>query len=119
PASEERVSSGIEELDAVLDGRGFLRASSILVTGTAGTGKTSIAASFASAACARGERCLYLSMEESPDQLTRNMRSIGVDLAPWRARDLLRLRSARPTLYGLEAHLATLQKAVLEFEPHV
>lgn len=113
------LSTGIAELDTALAGRGFLRGSSILVTGAAGTGKSSMAACLVNAACARGERCLYLSMEESPAQITRNMRSIGLDLGQWVERDLLSLRSARPTYYGLEMHLATVYKAVEEFAPDV
>ena len=91
----------------------------MLVTGTAGTGKTSIAAGFVNAACARGERCLYLSMEESADQIVRNMRSIGINLERWRKRGLLQLQSSRPTLCGLEAHLATVYKAVRDFQPKI
>jgi circadian clock protein KaiC len=113
----EHVSTGIAGLDQALNGRGFLRGSSILVTGTAGAGKTSLAAAFSDASCARGERCLYLSMEESPDQLVRNMRSIGIDLAPWRERGLLELRGLRPTLHGLETHLAALYDSVSDFDP--
>jgi circadian clock protein KaiC len=112
------VPTGVEGLDAALDGRGFLRGSSVLVTGTAGTGKTSLAAGFVNAACARGERCLYFSMEESPDQIVRNMRSIGLNLERWRKRGLLRVQSARPTLYGLENHLAAVYRATTEFAPH-
>lgn len=119
PAPSGHVSSGVPELDEALDGRGFLRASSVLVTGTAGTGKTSIAAGFVNAACARGERCLYLSMEESADQIVRNMRSIGINLERWRRRGLLQLQSSRPTLCGLEAHLATVYKAVRDFQPKI
>jgi circadian clock protein KaiC len=113
------LSSGIKGLDAALDGHGFRRGSSVLVTGTAGTGKTSIAAGFVNAACARGERCLYFAMEESADQIVRNMRSIGINLQRWRQRGLLRLQSARPTLHGLETHLAIVYKAVAEFEPRI
>ena len=113
------MPAGVLGLDAALDGHGFMRGSSILVTGTAGTGKSSIAAGFVDAACARGERCLYFSMEESPDQIVRNMRSIGLNLERWRKRGLLRLQSSRPTLYGLENHLAAVYQAVKEFEPRV
>jgi circadian clock protein KaiC len=118
-APQGHLSSGIAELDEALDGRGFLRGSSVLLTGSAGTGKTSIAAGFANAACARGERCLYFSMEESPSQIVRNMKSIGIDLGPWMDRGLLKVHSARPTLHGLETHLATLYRTVLDCEPHV
>jgi circadian clock protein KaiC len=117
PAPTERVSSGIPKLDAMLSGDGYFRAASILVSGTAGTGKTSIAAHFAAACCARGERCLYFSFEESPLQLVRNMRSIGLDLQPWIDQKLLQIHSARPSLHGLEMHLALIHKAIRDFEP--
>ena len=113
----ERVSTGVAALDAMLGGKGFYRGSSVLVSGTAGTGKTSLAAHFADAACRRGERCLYFAFEESQSQLVRNMRSIGLDLEPWVKKGLLRFHAARPTLYGLEMHLATMHKLVEEFEP--
>jgi len=115
--TDERISSGIDGLDAMLDGRGYYRGSSILLSGTAGTGKTSLAAHFARAACKRGERCLYLSFEESPAQIIRNMLTIGVDLAPFVASGLLRINSTRPNLYGLESHLATIHKLVNDFRP--
>lgn len=117
-ASSERLSTGIERLDAMLAG-GVYRGSSVLLSGTAGTGKSSIAAHFAEASCRRGERCLYYSFEESPAQILRNMRSIGLDLAPWIERGLLRFVSTRPTLYGLEMHLATMHKHSREFDPHL
>ena len=117
PALEGRVSTGVPVLDEMLGGRGFLRGSSVLVSGTAGTGKTSLAAQFVDAACARGERCLYLSFEESPDQLLRNMRSIGLDLGRWIARGLLDIRSSRPTRFGLETHLATTHKLIRDLRP--
>jgi circadian clock protein KaiC len=119
PASSERISSGIPRLDAMLGGEGYYRGSSILISGTAGTGKTSLSAHFADATCRRGERCLYLAFEESPAQLTRNMKSIGVDLAPWIEKGLLRLESSRPTLHGIEMHLATIHKVVNNFKPQV
>lgn len=118
-ASEERVSSGVPQLDAMLGGRGYYQGSSIMVTGTAGTGKTSLAAHFVNAACARGERCLYLAFEESESQIVRNMLSIGIDLGPWIERGLLRVESARPTLYGLESHLVAIHKQVRQFDPQV
>ena len=83
PVSTERISTGIPKLDTMLDGKGFYRGSTILVSGTAGTGKTSLSAAFADAACLRGERCLYFAFEESPSQIIRNMGSIGMDLARW------------------------------------
>ena len=115
--SDERVSSGIPDLDEMLGGQGYYRGSSILVSGMAGSGKTSVATHFADAACARGERCLYFAFEESPAQLIRNMRSIGIDLARWVDRGLLRLSASRPSLYGLEMHLATIYRQVDQFEP--
>ena len=119
PASNERISSGVPRLDAMLGGEGYYRGSSILISGTAGTGKTSLSAHFAQATCQRGERCLYLAFEESPAQLIRNMKSIGVDLTPWVKKGLLRLESSRPTLHGIEMHLATIHKMVDNFRPQV
>jgi circadian clock protein KaiC len=119
PASNERISSGVPRLDAMLGGEGYYRGSSILISGTAGTGKTSLSAHFAEATCQRGERCLYLAFEESPAQLIRNMKSIGVDLTPWVKKGLLRLESSRPTLHGIEMHLATIHKMVDNFKPQV
>jgi circadian clock protein KaiC len=116
-ALNERVSSGIPRLDGMLHGGGFYRGSSILVTGTAGTGKSSLAAHFASASCNRGERCLYFAFEESQSQILRNMRSIGIDLAKHVNRGLLRFHNTRPSAYGLEMHLAVMFKAITEFEP--
>jgi circadian clock protein KaiC len=118
-ASDERVSTGVPGLDAMLDGSGFFRGSSVLVSGTAGTGKSSLAAHFAAAACQRGERALYFAFEESASQIVRNMGSVGIHLAPWVAQDRLRLHSARPTLMGLEMHLVTMLKEIAEFEPQV
>jgi circadian clock protein KaiC len=117
--SEERISSGVPRLDTMLGGKGFYRGTTILVSGTAGTGKTSLAASFVDAACRRGERCLYFSFEESSSQLIRNMRSIGLDLEQWFRKKLLQFHSSRATFYGLEMHLAILHKIVQEFEPKV
>jgi circadian clock protein KaiC len=114
-----RVPTGIPRLDAMLGGRGFFRGSSILLTGTPGTGKTSVAACFAEAAARRGDRVLFFSFEESPDQLVRNMRSIDLRLEPLVARGLLRFHAARPTLCGLEMHLATMFKEITTFRPAV
>ncbi len=116
-ASAERVSSGVPRLDAMLGGEGYYRGSSILVSGTAGSGKTSLAAHFADATCRRGERCLYLAFEESRDQIARNMRSIGIELQPYFANGLLRLEASRPGLYGMEMHLAQIHRMVAEFKP--
>ena len=117
--SRERIATGIPRLDAMLGGRGFFRGSSILLTGTPGTGKTIVAANFAQAACRRGERTLFFSFEESSNQIIRNMRSIGLRLEPLVQRDLLRFHAARPSLYGLEMHLATMFKEIAAFKPHV
>jgi len=116
-AHEERVSSGVAALDSMLGGKGFFRGSSNLVSGTAGTGKTSIAAHFAVAACERGERCLFFAFEESPSQLLRNMSSIGLDLGRWVSKGLLTVRAVRPTLFGLESHLAAMIKLSQELKP--
>ena len=115
--SSERVSSGIPVLDEMLGGRGFYRGSSILVSGTAGTGKTTLAAQFANSVCASGERCLYLSFEESRGQIVRNMGTVGIDLQPWLDRGLLRLSASRPTLYGVEMHLVAIHKLIHDFKP--
>jgi circadian clock protein KaiC len=115
--SNERVSSGVPALDEMLDGKGYYHGSSILVSGTAGTGKTSLAAHFAHETARRGERCLYLAFEESPQQLMRNLRSIGIDLEPYVKKGTLRLHSSRPTLHGLEQHLVQVHKMVSEFKP--
>ena len=117
--STERIATGIPRLDAMLGGRGFFRGSSILLTGTPGTGKTIIAANFAQAAARRGERVLFFSFEESPNQIIRNMHSIGLRLEPLVKRGLLRFHSARPSLYGLEMHLATMFKEIASYKPHV
>ena len=117
--SNERVSSGILALDKMLEGKGYYRGSTVLVSGTAGVGKTSIAAHFAEAACKRGERVLYFCFEESPNQLIRNMLSIGIDLEPWVEKGVLLFHATRPTLYGLEMHLAVTHKAVNAFKPDI
>jgi circadian clock protein KaiC len=114
-----RVSSGIRELDEMLGAKGFYRGSSILISGMAGTGKTSIAASFVDAACRRGERCMYFAFEESAGQIMRNMRSIGIDLAPHIKSGLLQFHVARPTVYGLEMHLVTMYDKIREYKPQV
>lgn len=115
--STARVGSGIPRLDSMLGGAGYFRGSSILVSGTAGSGKTSVAAHFARETCVRGERCLYFLFEESPDQMVRNMRSIGIELAPLVAGRQLQFLATRPTAYGLETHLAATHRAVEEFKP--
>ena len=118
-ASAERVSTGIESLDEMFGGKGFFRGSSILVSGTAGTGKSSIAATFVNAACGRGERALYFAFEESKDQICRNMRSIGLDLDKWVRKGRLCFETFRPTVYGLEAHLANIEKITAKHQPTV
>ena len=117
--SEARISSGIQRLDAMLGGLGYYRGSSILVTGAAGTGKTSMASAFVDSACRRGERCVYFAYEESPDQIMRNMASVGYNLARWERKGLLRFRASRSTLYGLEQHLVSIYREVNEVHPTV
>jgi circadian clock protein KaiC len=117
--SNERIPTGIPRLDAMLGGRGFFRGSSILLTGTPGTGKTIMSACFAHAAARRGERVLFFSFEESPNQIIRNMQSIGLRLQPMVKQGLLKFHSARPSLYGLEMHLATMFKEIASFQPQV
>jgi circadian clock protein KaiC len=118
-ASTAHLSTGVAGLDAMFGKKGYFRGNSVLVSGTAGTGKSSLAAHFAEAACRRGERCLYFAFEESPSQITRNMASIGIDLAPWMRRDLLRIRAQRPTALGLEAHLVAMLRLIDEWRPRV
>jgi circadian clock protein KaiC len=118
-ASRERISSGIPELDEMLDGKGFYCGSSILVSGTAGSGKSSLAASFVDAACRRGEKSMYFSFEESPNQILRNMKSIGLNLDQHVRKGLLRFHSTRPALYGLEMHLVTMYDLINEYQPQV
>jgi len=117
--SNRRISSGIQRLDAMLSGRGFFRGSSILMTGTPGTGKTSVAASFAQAAARSGDRVLFFAFEESPNQIVRNMTSIGLRLAPLIESGVLRFHAARPSLCGLEMHLTTMFKEIVAFRPDV
>jgi len=103
----------------MLGGRGFYRGSTILISGTAGTGKTSLAVSLVDATCKRGERCLYFAFEEAPNQILRNMLSINIDLAPHIKKGLLRFHATRPTLYGLEMHLVTMYDLIKEYQPSV
>jgi len=118
-ASHERISTGIERLDTMLGGKGYYRGSSILLSGTAGTGKTGVAATFADATCRRGERCLYFSFDESPSQIMRNMSTIGLDLEQWVKKGRLQLNNVRPFYHGLETHLARKIQAITEFAPEV
>jgi circadian clock protein KaiC len=118
-APTEYVSTGIKRLDTMLNGRGFYRGSSILISGTAGTGKSTLAAHFIEAACARGERAIFFAFEESQDQIIRNMLSIGIDLERFVRKGLLRFHNARPSAWGLEIHLALIHKTITEFNPTV
>ena len=118
-ASTQRISTGIPRLDTMLGGKGFYRGTSILVSGSAGSGKSSTAAHFVQAACQRGERALYMASEQSTDEVIRNMRSIGIDLKPWEKRGLLRFYAERPGSFGLEKHLVTLQHITADFKPSV
>ncbi|MGN6368423.1 MAG: circadian clock protein KaiC [Phycisphaerae bacterium] len=116
-APTSRISSGVPRLDAMLGAKGFYRGSSILVSGTAGSGKSSLSAHFANATCERGERCIYFAFEESKGQIIRNMRSIGIDLEKHEKKGLLQFFAARPTTFGLEMHLALIHKRINEFKP--
>lgn len=115
----ERVSTGINGLDMMLGGAGVYRGSSLLISGTPGTGKSSIAAAFVDAACARGERAILFAYEESRNQLVRNMQSIGIKLQRWIDKGLLQIEATRPTLQGLEQHLVHMYNLVSEFKPSV
>ncbi len=117
--SNQRVSTGVPELDAMFGGKGFYRGSTVMLSGTAGTGKTSLASSLANATCSRGGRCMYFSFEESEAQILRNMRSIGLDLAPHVQAGLLQFHATRPTVHGLEMHLVQLHRLVDDFKPEV
>ena len=118
-SSKERISTGIPRLDTMLSGKGYFRGSTVLVSGTAGTGKTSLAAQFVEAACKRGEKVLYFSFEESPSQFMRNMSSIGIHLDTWVKKGLLHFHATRPTLFGLEHHLTTTIKLINQINPQV
>ncbi len=118
-APTEYVSTGIDRLDTMLNGRGFYKGSSILVSGTAGTGKSTLAAHFVNAACMRGERALFFAFEESQEQIIRNMRSVGVDLEKFVKKGLLQFQNARPSAWGLEIHLAMIHKTIADFNPAV
>jgi circadian clock protein KaiC len=117
--TSQRISTGIPRLDTMLGGKRYFRGSSILVSGTAGTGKTSVAAHFVDAACRRGERSVFFAFEESPSQIIRNMGSIGINLQQWVRKGLLQFHAERPTVYGLEAHLASIHKFIEEFKPKI
>jgi len=115
--STEKVPTGVAQLDRMFDGGGYYRGSSVLVSGTAGTGKTSLAAFFADATCRGGKRCLYFAFEESEGQILRNMRSIGLDMAKWTRKGLLKVHSSRPEMQGLERHLVEMHKLIGDFKP--
>jgi circadian clock protein KaiC len=117
PVTRARVPTGVQALDGMLEGGGYFRGSSVLVSGTAGTGKSSIAAHFVDASCRRGERALYLALEESDQQVIRNMRSIGIDLQQWTKAGKLVIQAARPTVFGLEMHLVAIHKAIEQHRP--
>jgi circadian clock protein KaiC len=117
--STERISSGVPRLDNMLEGKGYFRGSSIMVSGTAGTGKSSLAGHISIAACQRGEKVLYFAMEESPDQIIRNMHSIGINFEPWQKKGLIQFQSKRPTFYGLETFLTEMHKNVTEYKPQL
>ncbi|MDO3627964.1 circadian clock protein KaiC [Mucilaginibacter sp. BT774] len=117
--TSDRISSGIPSVDEMLGGKGFYKGSSILISGTAGTGKTSIAANFADGVCRNNARCLYFAFEEPPQQIVRNMRSINLNLDKHVKAGLLKFFAARPTLYGLEMHLVAVHKAIQQFKPSV
>jgi circadian clock protein KaiC len=117
--STDRIPSGVARLDSMLGGMGYYRGSSVLISGTAGTGKSSLAAHFVDAACRRGERALYFAFEESPSQIIRNMRSIGLDLEPWVKKGLLVFQATRPSFAGLEMQLTMMHKTVNTFKPQV
>jgi circadian clock protein KaiC len=117
PAPRERISTGVARLDTMLGSRGYYRGSTILLSGTAGSGKTTLAAKFVEAACRRGERALYFAMEESPDQILRNMRSVNMDLEPYVKSGLLQFHASRPTFHGLEMHLVQVHNRIRRFKP--
>jgi circadian clock protein KaiC len=115
----ERISTGVVRLDAMLGDGGFYKGSTVLVSGTAGTGKSTVAAQFCEATCRNGDRALYFAFEESEAEIVRNMSSVGIDLRKWLDAGLLEFRCSRPSILGLEAHLFAMQKAVGEFDPAV
>jgi len=119
PASTERISTGVARLDTMLDSKGYLKGSAILISGMVGTGKTSLAAHFMDSGCRHRQRCLYFAFEEAPSQIMRNMRSIGVDLEPWSKKGLLQFHATRVSEQGMEKHLLTMQQAVSNFKPEL
>jgi len=117
PGTDKRVSTGIPSLDKLFTGKGYTKGSTILTSGTAGSGKTSIGAAFAIESCKRGEHCLFFSYEESAGQLTQNLKSIGIDFAPWIEKGLLKIVAIRPSFLGLEMHLLNVYKLIESFKP--
>ena len=117
--SNRRISSGIPRLDHMLGGLGYYQGSTILISGTAGSGKSTICANFVDTACRLGERCLYFAFEESAPQIIRNMRSTGLDLAPWVEQSLLQIHPSRPSMHGLEMHLLSMHKIIEKFKPAI
>jgi circadian clock protein KaiC len=117
--SSEVISTGVPDLDAMLGVGGYYRGSTVLMSGTAGMGKSTFAAALARSACERGERVLYFAFEESAPQIVRNMRSVGVDLQPHLDSGRLRIIAQRPFLYGLEMHLVSMHKEIDRFRPGV
>lgn len=117
--SDEFISSGVKKLDEMLNSKGYYRGGTVLISGTSGSGKSSLAAHFIEAACQRGERSLYFSFEESPSQVTRNMRSIGIDLKRWQDQGVLHIEAVRPTSIGLEALLVSIQRLTEQFKAQV
>jgi circadian clock protein KaiC len=115
--SDEAVPTGVKDLDAMLGIGGYFKGSSVLISGLAGTGKSTLGAAFAETACKRGERCLFFAFEESPDQVVRNMRSVGIELRPHLKSGLLKFEAARPSLYGFEMHLARIHRDIEQFKP--
>jgi circadian clock protein KaiC len=116
-ALSERVGTGVNDLDEMLEGQGYFKATAVLVSGRSGTGKSSLAAAFVLAACRRGERCLYFAFEESSLQIIRNMQSVGIDLSPWVEKGLLTIRSFRPSYRGLEEHLVSVADEANRIKP--
>ena len=119
PAPTERMSSGVPRLDTMLDGKGYFKGSSILVSGMVGTGKTSLAAHLIDAGCRSGRRCLYFAFEEAPSQIMRNMRSIGIDLEPWVKKGLLQFQASRVSEQDMEKHLINMQRPIIKFQPEI
>jgi len=117
--SAERASTGVARLDAMLGDHGFYKGSTVLISGSAGTGKSTLAAQFCDATCRSGERAMYFAFEESEAEIIRNMSSVGIDLRQWVDAGLLQFRCSRPAILGLEAHLFAVQKSVGEFVPSV